>query len=114
MEKRKTTHRYWYGGLGCQVTLAAAYLLRAVIEARPKREIRIFEAFVSFKARDIRSNHAADVSAMRTVVWKETRAEGEVLPPESLLGPHADRIESSFAVFGFDLGVPPVIVASET
>jgi hypothetical protein len=112
MEKRETNHRYWYGGLGCQVTLAAAYLLRAVIEGQPKREIRLFEAFVSFKSKHTRSSHGCDVCAMRTVVWNENRGEGDVLPPESLLGPHAEHIESSFAVFGFDLGVPPVIVAN--
>lgn len=31
MEKDATGHRYWYAGLGCQVTMAAAYLLRAML-----------------------------------------------------------------------------------
>lgn len=34
MEKSETGHRYWYAGLGCQVTVAAAYLLRAHARGR--------------------------------------------------------------------------------
>ncbi|MGF6634780.1 hypothetical protein [Paraburkholderia sp. MM6662-R1] len=111
MEKRGNLHRYWYAGLGCQVTLAAAHLLRAVIEAGPARDIRLFEAFVSFKAPGVPSDHAGDVRALRDVVWNAHRAPGAIVSPDALPGPHAAHVESAFRVFGFDPGVPPVIVA---
>lgn len=111
MEKDETGHRYWYAGLGCQVTLAAAYLIRAMLEVEQGRDIRLFEAFVSFKVKGKRSSHAADVLAMRDVVWGAQDAAGKVIGPEELAGPHAARMQSAFQVFGFDCQVPPVIVA---
>jgi hypothetical protein len=112
IEKSDASHRYWYAGLGCQVTIAAAYVLRAVLETPIAREIRLFEAFVTFKSAGIRSSHAADVRAMRSVVWGDADAVGRIIAPDQLRGPNAESIESAFKVFGFDLGVPPVIVAS--
>lgn len=112
MEKDETGHRYWYAGLGCQVTVAAAYLLRAVLEAELRRDIRLFEAFISFKEKGVKSSHAADVLAMRAVAWGTPGAAGRVLGPEQLMGPHAAQLQSAFTVFGFDCQVPPVIVAS--
>ena len=51
IERKGAEHRYWYAGLGCQVTMAAAYLLRAINDAKCERQIRLFEAFVSFKVK---------------------------------------------------------------
>lgn len=112
MEKSEHGHRYWYAGLGCQVTVSATYLLRAVLDAQPRRQIRLFEAFVSFKAKGATSSHPDDVREMRAVVWRSDRVLGEVVGPQGLLGPDAKYIKSAFAVSGFDVGVPPVIVAS--
>jgi len=111
MEKDETGHRYWYAGLGCQVTVAAAYLVRAILEAKPRRDIRLFEAFISFKGKSNRSTHAADVLAMRAVAWGLPLAVGSVVSPDKVAGPHAVRVQSAFRVFGFDCQVPPVIVA---
>lgn len=111
MEKDETGHRYWYAGLGCQVTMAAAYLLRAMLEVDQGRDIRLFEAFVSFKEKGRKSSHAADVLAMRGVAWGLPDVVGKVLGPDELAGPHAARVQSAFQVFGFDCQVPPVIVA---
>lgn len=111
MEKDASGHRYWYAGLGCQVTMAAAYLLRAMLEVEQSRDIRLFEAFVSFKAKGKKSSHAADVLAMRDVAWGSHDAVGKVLRPDELAGPHAARVQSAFKVFGFDCQVPPVIIA---
>lgn len=111
MEKGEEGHRYWYAGLGCQVTVAAAYLLRAMLNAGPVRQVRLFEAFVSFKRKAKKSSHSADVLAMRAVAWGLPDAAGHVLPPEKLAGPHASHLQSAFLVFGFDCQVPPVIVA---
>jgi len=111
MEREGRDHRYWYAGLGCQVTVAAAYLLRGIVEERSEREVRLFEAFVSFKVKGQRSSHAQDVLAMRSVVWNQPGHKGRVIQPDALLGPHAHVVQSAFKVFGFDCGVPPVIVA---
>lgn len=113
MEKDDANHRYWYAGLGCQVTIAAAYLLRAMLDSDPTRDIRLYEAFVSFKGKGKgkRSSHAADVLAMRAVSWGSPGAKGHILGPDQVMGPHAARVQSAFKVFGFDCGVPPVIVA---
>lgn len=110
MEKDDASHRYWYAGLGCQVTIAAAYLLRAMLDSDPIRDLRLFEAFVSFKHKGKKSSHAADVLAMRAVAWDFPGATGHVLAPDQVMGPHAARVQSAFKVFGFDCGVPPVIV----
>jgi hypothetical protein len=109
IERKGTEHRYWYAGLGCQVTLAAAYLLRSILVAQSTREIRLFEAFVSFKSKDVQSSHAADVISIRSVVWNQHR--GNIIAPEKLAGPHTKTMESAFTVFGFDCGIPPVIIA---
>lgn len=111
IEKSESGHRYWYAGLGCQVTLAAAYLLRAMLEAGLARDVRLFEAFVTFKTKETRTSHTADVLAMRDVAWGRPEARGQVLVPTELAGPHASEVRSAFAVFGFDCQVPPVIVA---
>lgn len=111
MEKDKTGHRYWYAGLGCQVTIAAAYLLRAMLDAGPRRDIRLFEAFISFKEKGKKSSHSADVLAMRAVAWDLPLSVGRVLAADEVAGPHAARVQSAFQVFGFDCQVPPVIVA---
>jgi hypothetical protein len=112
MEKSEHGHRYWYAGLGCQVTVSAAYLLRAILNAKPRRQIRLFEAFVSFKAKGTPSSHSRDVEAMRTVVWRAASEPGDVVGPSALLGPDAKIMQSAFAVCGLDLGIPPVVVAS--
>jgi hypothetical protein len=111
MERSGKEHRYWYAGLGCQVTVAAAYLLRGVLENNDRREVRLFEAFVSFKSRESTSSHTQDVTNMRAVAWKEENHNGHVISPDKLLGPDARTIESAFKVFGFNCGIPPVILA---
>ena len=111
MERSGKDHRYWYAGLGCQVTIAAAYLLRGILESNIRREIRVFEAFVSFKSKESASSHTQDVLNMRSVAWHEADHIGRVISPDALLGPDARTIESAFKVFGFNCGIPPVILA---
>lgn len=114
MERSGKEHRYWYAGLGCQVTVAAAYLLRGVLESNSRREIRIFEAFVSFKSKESASSHIQDVRNIRAVAWCEENHNGCIIAPDELLGPDAKTIESAFNVFGFNYGIPPVIFAGNS
>ena len=111
MERQGKEHRYWYAGLGCQVTLAAAYLLRPMHDNGSGREVCLYEAFVSFKRKGSKSSHSNDVLAMRSVAWGEPGHQGRIIAPEELAGPHVHIVQSAFKVFGFDCGVPPVIVA---
>jgi hypothetical protein len=66
VEKRGNKTRYWYVGLGSSVLLAAAYLLRRLHDGPRRREIRLFEGFVSFKETDGRSSHSDDVNPTST------------------------------------------------
>ena len=111
IERKGAEHRYWYAGLGCQVTLAAAYLLRSILAVQITREIRLFEAFVSFKSKGIKSSHAADVISIRSVVWNPQLHANSIIAPENLAGPHTKTIESAFTVYGFNCGIPPVLIA---
>lgn len=67
-ERRGSQTRYWYAGLGCVVKVAALFLLEALARAERARELRVFEGFVSFKDKEIASNHVADVEALRRAV----------------------------------------------
>ena len=111
IERNGIQHRYWYEGAGCQVTLSAAYLLRAVIELPEAPEIRLFEGFASFKERGKKSSHAGDTKAIRSVAWNEPGASGRIVEPAKLCVQETDRLESAFRVFGFDCGIPAVIMA---
>jgi len=110
IEKRGAETRYWYVGLGACVMVAAIYLLRAVHEKRPEREIRLFEGFASFKPKGVPSSHSNDVLALRQVVFEPHLGRGSVVPAECLAMGPTDRIQSAGLVGGLDLGVPPVVL----
>ena len=109
IEKRGSSARYWYLGLGCGVLVAATYLLRALHDAPRSRDIRIFEGLVSFKPKGVPSSHTADVLALRAVAWQIPGACGSIVEPTALRVHPTHELHSAFAVAGFDLGVPPVV-----
>lgn len=109
IEKRPEGTRFWYVGLGCAVLVAATYLLRAIASAEVRREIRLFEGFVSFKPKTARSSHIDDVIHLRDIVWHPENYPGAITPPEKLALNATDVVSSMFAVLGLDLGIPPVI-----
>jgi hypothetical protein len=111
IELRAGQSRYWYSGLACSVLTSATYLLRAIADAVPCREIRLFEGFVSFKPRGVRSSHTADVLLLRRVVRGEL-AVGQIIVPEALAAAPDHVLRSAFAVAGMDPGIPPVIVGN--
>jgi len=110
-ERREKQTRYWYVGLGSSVMVAALYLLRAVHDLRPRREIRLFEGMVSFKEKGARSSHLDDVRLLREVVWDPKSGAGMVISAEKFGTRSDDRVESAFRVSGMDFGVPAVVVA---
>jgi hypothetical protein len=111
IERLGSQHRYWHEGLGCLVMTSALYLLRALHDSRPKRDVRLFEGFVSFKPAGGVSSHCKDVEALRAVVLDPHRVAGAVVAATQLARTPSDRLVSAFAVAGLDFGVPPVICA---
>ena len=112
IEKRNGETRYWYVGLGCSVLVATTYLLRAIHDTNPVREIRLFEGFASFKAKDAPTSHSQDVLNLQDIVWNSPTAKGVIVEPAALLVSQSDQIVSAFLVAGMDFGVPPVIVVA--
>lgn len=109
VERRDGKSRYWYVGLGCSVLVAATYLLRAIHEAQPSREIRLFEGLVSFKPKGARSSHFNDVLSLRSVIWESRSSLGRVVPAEELPASKGDQVKSAFVVSGMNFGIPPVV-----
>jgi hypothetical protein len=64
----KTNTRYWHADLGCSVMVAAMYLIRDIFEAAPTSQVRLFEGFVTYKDRSVRTDHRADARLLREVV----------------------------------------------
>jgi len=109
IERRGAQTRYWHTGIACSVFISAAYMLRAMLERNGTRDIRLFEGFVSFKEKGVKSDHRLDVGRLRDVVWR-VPGTGRIVPPDALRSPNAARVASTFEVCGLDLGVPPVIL----
>jgi hypothetical protein len=110
IEKRESQTRYWYVGLGCSVLVAATYLLRAIHDANPRREIRLFEGLASFKRKGVRSSHSNDVINLRKVILDGGSTSGFVVPAEQLAASPKHQLHSAFLVAGMDFGVPAVVV----
>jgi len=110
IERRGKKTRYWYVGLGCSVLISATYLLRAIINAEPTREIRLFEGLASFKPKGTTSSHSSDVIALGKVGWERESRAGAIVPPGELKMSPTDRLLSAFLVSGMDFGIPPVVV----
>ncbi len=108
IEKQNTKTRYWYVSLGTTVMVAAIYLVKAIIEAKPTNEVRLFEGFVSFKDSNEQTNHSNDVLLLREIVNnKNTKA---IIDPGALKMDATDNIQSAFLVAGIDLGIPPILM----
>jgi hypothetical protein len=105
----KLTTRYWHAGLGCTVMVAAMYLIRAIAEAAPKRDVRLFEGFVTYKKRGENSDHRLDVRLLREVVMEPIQFANCIMSQDDLLLDKTDKIISSFEVCGMNCGVPAVI-----
>jgi hypothetical protein len=112
IEKRGRQFRYWYLGLGCCVLVAATYLLRSIHNTRPRREVRLFEGFASFKPRRKRSSHSNDILKLREAIWSDGTKCGEIVPPHRLAASPNHKLCSAFEVAGMDFGIPTVVELS--
>jgi hypothetical protein len=113
IERRGTATRYWYVGLGAQVTQSAMYITRALLQSSPIREIRLVEGFVSFKDKGSPSSHMDDVSALKNVLYAARSGQtstGRIVRPLDLKQSVTDSLQSAFDVAGMAFGIPPVIL----
>lgn len=113
IEKRGSRTRYWYVGPGSSVLVATTYLLRALHDAKPRREVCLFEGFASFKPKGERSSHALDVVKLRSVIWGQNSANGRILSAEDLADPSRYALRSAFIVAGMDFGIPAAVVLGD-
>ena len=101
-------HRYWYEQPAAPLIIATGHLLRSLVDAGIQREVRLFEGFVSFKPKGVKSSHTADVITLKNVVWHLTPARIYAL--DDLKRDVTDRLESAFAFAHMDFGIPPVVL----
>ena len=107
-------YRDWYVNAGATTLIAAGYLLRELVGCQRKRDVRLFEGFVSFKdssdspsseAEQIAS-HEEDVLKLKNAVW--TKENADIFDPGELQQNTHHRIESAFPFLDKRL-IPPVI-----
>lgn len=107
-EPGKKPRDWWYNA-GASMLLATGHLLRRVKDCGVRREVRLFEGFVSFKSAGSRSDHEADVLRLRCAAWdpmlKFVTCRDELIVP----GNESDTLESAFKFAGMDFGLPPVV-----
>ena len=99
--------RYWYLGAGASVLLASLFLLRRVCTVPPRREIRLFEGFVSFKLKGSKSDHIADARALHNAA---VRGDG-IRYNEDEIVQAGQQLESILRQINGAAGIPPVIIA---
>lgn len=109
IEKKGTRTRYWYVGLGCSVLVSSLYLIKRLAELDRKRELRIFEGFVSFKDPNESTDHIQDVEAMKQIVWSGGTKGGDFCEPRALPSPIGSTVQSTLALLGLDATPPPII-----
>jgi hypothetical protein len=112
LEKQPSGARYWYAPVGCLVLVAATHLLRAIATAGVQREVRLFEAFVSFKVKGAKSCHTDDVLCLREAVWFPDRFPTAITAPDALRTNPTDVVLSVLDQNGLGSGIPPVISAT--
>jgi hypothetical protein len=119
-EKQGSQTRYWYLGLGCGLIVATLHLMRPLNSVKPRSEIRLFEAFVSFKTKDDKSkkqkSHLKDVESLGDLIQDPEKLKRCIHNPADPALPGINssyRVESAFKVAGLDFGVPPVIMPND-
>jgi hypothetical protein len=111
IEKKDGQSRPWYVGAGCAVMVAAMYLIREVSKAAPDSRVRLFEAFISYKKRGEKSDHAAEAKMLRSVVCRERGSPPyKIISADQLKEGGEDQLTSAFGVMGLNYGVPAVVM----
>lgn len=117
IEKQGRRTRYWYVGLGCSVLVSAQFLLRALAATTLRREVRLFEGFVSFKTSGVASDHEADVRGLRDAVamgLNEAFSQPTPLPghPQAKTVSILNLVQGRGAIPPITGAIPPIIKAA--
>lgn len=107
VEKDGARTRYWYCGAGAVVMVAATYMIRDIHESGSR--VRLFEGFVSFKKKSIRSDHLQDARQLREAVKNSERSAATIYSAEKLKMDPGDVLTSACSMAGIDCGIPAVI-----
>jgi len=110
IETRDGKNRFWYVGAGCSMMVASMYLLSAILEALPRSTIRLFEAFISYKDADAKSDHKREAKTLRDAVRSPGQFPCRKFAAHELKTRTDDDLFSAFRVLGADCGVPAVIM----
>jgi hypothetical protein len=110
VERRDGKNRFWYVGPGCGVMVASMYLIKAIQTASPPNGVRLFEAFVSYKQANVKSDHKREAGLLREVVRDPKGRLAPIVSAEQLKEREDDELISAFRVIGMDCGVPAVIM----
>jgi hypothetical protein len=112
IEKEGSKTRYWYNGLGCAIMVASMYLIRDIHDAKLPTRVRLFEGFVSYKRRDVKSDHKRDVLILRNVICDPIKFADSIYDSSQLKQHPTDVLSCAFCVAGLECGVPAVIKPS--
>ncbi len=110
IEKDNKKTRYWYIGPGATVMGAAMYLLKQIQDSTANKTVKLFEGFVTYKQRGVRSDHVCDVELLREVVKSPTEHEADIVSPRDLKQHPDDQLISAFAVMGVSPDCVPVVI----
>jgi hypothetical protein len=105
IEKDGRDTRYWYSGPGCAVMTAAIYLVRAIYDTKPSAQVRLFEAFISYKQKGKQSDHKRDAWLIREAVSKNNKKCFKIAKPLDA----RDKVKNAFTVAGIDCKLPAII-----
>jgi hypothetical protein len=110
IERKDGKSRYWYVGPGCAVMVATMYLVRAINDVPSSHSVRLFEAFISYKDRGVKSDHKHEAKMLRDLVQRPQKSPESIIPAEALKLHPDDQLSGAFRVLGLDCGVPSVIM----
>ena len=111
IERKDDKSRAWYVGPGCAVMVAAMYLIKEIASACSGRELRLFEAFISYKEPGLKSDHAKEAQMLRDIVRGQKRGPDiRIIGANELKQRAEDQLASAFSVMGMDCGVPAVLM----
>ncbi len=107
MEKQGHKHRYWYVGAGAMLTVAADHFLQRLLDQDLKREVHLFEGFVSFKNSGEKSDHKGDAETLRDAVF-----EGRPQEVGGILSSNEHHLENLPGLRPYLSGIPPIVKTS--
>ena len=109
-DRRDKQYRDWYYNAGAGLVLASLNLLARLNAGGIRRQVRLFEGFVSFKPKEAQSSHCDDVMKLKSAVCYPGDACIISHDKDNFKDEDTDCIKSIFTFAGMDFdGIPPVI-----